>query len=78
MNHFGGRRPTGAEEFEQGGEGRLGIVIGYACGGLAVALIVFSILDAAKGGGEGMVPLLVGFALLLAAVGALRSNERRV
>ncbi|MDQ3920188.1 MAG: hypothetical protein M3348_17130 [Acidobacteriota bacterium] len=53
-------------------------MIGYASGGLAVALIIFSILDAAKGGGESVVPLLVGFALLLAAVGALRSNETRV
>ncbi len=53
-------------------------VIGYATGCLAVALIVFSILAAARGGGEGMVPLLVGFALLLAAVGALGSNETRV
>jgi uncharacterized membrane protein len=53
----------------------LRIVIGYACGGLAVALIVFSILDAARGGGEGIVPLLVGFALLLAAVGMLRPNR---
>ena len=56
----------------------MGTLIGYVCGGLAVALIIFSIHDAAKGGGEGMVPLLVGFALLLAAVGALRSNETRV
>jgi uncharacterized membrane protein len=56
----------------------LGIVIGYACGGLAVALIVFAILDAAGGGGEGMVPLLVGFALLLVAVGALRPSKTRV
>jgi hypothetical protein len=53
-------------------------MIGYVAGGLAVALIVFSIWDAAKGGGEGMVPLLAGFALLLAAAGALRSNETRV
>ncbi len=51
--------------------------IGYAAGGLAVASIIFSILDAARGGGEGMVPLLVGLGLLLAAVGALRSNETR-
>ena len=54
------------------------LVIGYALGGLAVALIVFSILSAARGGGEGMLPLLVGFALLLAAVGALGSNEKRI
>ena len=54
------------------------LVIGYAFGGLAVALIIFSIVAAARGGGEGMLPLLVGFALLLAAVGALQSNERRV
>jgi hypothetical protein len=54
------------------------LIIGYAFGGLAVALIVFSILSAARGGGEGMLPLLVGFALLLAAVGALGSNERRI
>ena len=54
------------------------LVIGYASGGLAVALMLFSILNAAKGGGQGMVPLLVGFGLLLAAVGALGSNETRV
>ena len=54
------------------------LIIGYAFGGLAVALIVFSILAAARGGGEGMLPLLVGFALLLGAVGALGSNERSV
>ena len=53
-------------------------MIGYALGGMATALVIFSILAAARGGGEGMTPLLVGFALLLAAVGALRSNETRV
>ena len=52
--------------------------MGYSFAGLAVALIVFSIVAAARGGGEGMLPLLVGFGLLLAAVGALGSNERRV
>ena len=56
----------------------MGTVIGYACGGLAVALIVFSILAAARGGGEGMVPVLVGFALLLVAVGALRPSKTRL
>jgi hypothetical protein len=56
----------------------VGTFTGYACGVLAVALIVFSILDAAKGGGEGMVPLLIGFALLLVAVGALRPGRTRV
>ena len=54
------------------------LIVGYSFAGLSVALIVFSIIAAARGGGEGMLPLLVGFALLLAAVGALRSNERRV
>lgn len=54
------------------------LVIGYALGALAVSLIVFAIRDASKGGGEGMVPLLVGFALMLAAAGALRSGETRV
>ena len=53
-------------------------VIGYACGGLAITLILFSIRAAAKGGGEGMLPLLVGFALLLVAVLALRSSSTRV
>lgn len=56
----------------------MGIVIGYACGGLAVALILFSISAAARGGGEGMIPLLVGFGLLLAAVVALKANQTRV
>jgi hypothetical protein len=53
-------------------------VIGYACGGLAVALILFSIIAAARGGGEGLIPLLVGFALLLVAVGALGPGRPRV
>lgn len=56
----------------------MGTFIGYACGGLAVALIVFSILAAARGGGEGMVPVLVGFGLLLAAVGVLRPSKTRL
>ena len=56
----------------------MGRVIGYACGGLAVALILFSVRVAAKGGGEGMLPLLVGFALLLVAVGSLRPGRTRV
>ncbi len=53
-------------------------VIGYACGGLAVALILFSIWAATKGGGEGMIPLLAGFGLLLVAVSALRPGETRI
>lgn len=53
-------------------------VIGYACGGLAVALMLFSIWAAAKGGGEGMLPLLVGFALLLVAVSALGPGRMKV
>lgn len=56
----------------------MGTIIGYACGGLAVALIVFSILAASRGGGEGMVPVLVGFALLLVAMGMLRPGETRL
>lgn len=53
-------------------------VIGYACGGLAVALILFSILAAARGGGTGMTPLPVGFVLLLVAVTSLRPGRPRV
>lgn len=53
-------------------------VIGYACGALAVALILFSIWAAAKGGGEGMIPLLAGFGMLLVAVSALRAGGTRV
>jgi hypothetical protein len=45
---------------------------------LAVALILFSIWAASRGGGEGMIPLLVGFALLLAAVATLRPGPTRV
>ena len=56
----------------------MGTMIGYACGGLAVALILFSVLAAARGGGEGIVPLLLGFALLLAAVGTLGPNKTRL
>lgn len=53
-------------------------VIGYACGALAVALITFSIWAAARGGGEGMTPLLAGFALLMVAVLALKPNRTSV
>jgi hypothetical protein len=53
----------------------VGNVIGYACGGLAVAFVLFSIWAAARGGGEGMATLLVGFALLLIAVGTLRPTR---
>ncbi len=53
-------------------------MIGCVLGGLAVTLIIFSIWDTAKGHGEGMVPLLVGFALLLAAALSLGSSEARV
>ncbi len=56
----------------------MGTVIGYACGGLAVALIIISIWAALKGGGEGMIPLLVGFGLLLVAVGTLKPGRTRV
>lgn len=56
----------------------MGMFIGYACGGLAVALTLFSVLAAARGGGEGMVPLLVGFGLLLAAVGMLGQSRTRL
>ena len=56
----------------------MGMTIGYACGGLAVSLVIFSIWAAAKGGGEGLVPLLVGFGLLLAAVLTLRNGGTRV
>jgi hypothetical protein len=56
----------------------MGTVIGYACGGPAVALILFSILAAVKGGGEGMVPLLLGFSLLPVAVGVLRPSKTRL
>lgn len=55
----------------------MGVVIGCACGGLSVALIVFTIWVTAKGG-EGMIPLLVGFALLLTAVGTLRPSNTRL
>lgn len=53
-------------------------MIGYVLGGLAVALMAFSVWGAARGGGVGMVPLLLGFALLLAAMGMLGSEETRV
>ena len=56
----------------------MGTVIGYACGALAVALIVFSIVAAARGGGEGMLPMLVGFGLLLVAIFTLRPGRPRV
>lgn len=53
-------------------------VIGYACGALAVALLLFSIWAATKGGGEGMIPLLTAFGLLLVAVSVLRPGRTRV
>ena len=53
----------------------MGNIIGYACGGLAVAFVLFSIWSAARGGGEGMVPMLLGFALLLVAVFALKPSR---
>ncbi|HEX8119370.1 MAG TPA: hypothetical protein VF521_18980 [Pyrinomonadaceae bacterium] len=53
----------------------VGNVIGYACGGLAVAFVLFSIWSATRGGGEGMVPMLLGFALLLVAVFALKPTR---
>lgn len=56
----------------------MGTVIGYSCGGLAVALILFSIWAAMKGGGEGMIPLLAGFGLLLVAVSALKPGRTSV
>jgi hypothetical protein len=56
----------------------LGTVVGYACGGLAVALIVFSIVAAVRGGGEGMLPMLMGFGLLLVAMFTLRPDHPRV
>lgn len=56
----------------------MGRLIGYTCAVLSVGLIGFSILAAAKGGGEGMLPLLVGFGLLLVAVGTLRPDRPRV
>lgn len=65
------------EGIEQGGLRAMGMVIGCACGGLSVALIVFTIWVTAKGG-EGMIPLLVGFALLLTAVGTLRPSNTRL
>lgn len=54
------------------------MLIGYVLAGLAVALIIFSNWVAARGGGEGLVPLLVGFAMLLAAMGALKASQTRV
>jgi hypothetical protein len=53
----------------------VGNIIGFACGGLAVALIALSIWTVTKGGGEGMTALLVELALLLVAVLALRPSR---
>ena len=53
----------------------MGNIIGFACGGLAVALIALSIWTVTKGGGEGMTALLVELALLLVAVLALRPSR---
>lgn len=56
----------------------MGNVIGYSCGALAVALILFSIWVTSKGGGEGLIPILAGFGLLLVAVSALRPGTTRL
>ena len=53
----------------------MSVVIGYVCAGLAVALIIFSAWAVGGGGTGGMVPLLIGFVLLLVAVGALRTGK---
>lgn len=61
------------------GEAELRLIIGAACAILAVALIFFSIWAAnTGGGGDGMAAQLAGFALLLVAVFALKSDETRV
>jgi hypothetical protein len=64
--------------FRARGSKALGNIIGYACGGMAVALIIFSIVVAARGGGEGMLPMLVGFCLLLVAVFMLKPGSTQV
>lgn len=55
----------------------MGNIIGYACGGLSIAFVLFSIWSAARGSGEGMVPMLLGFALLLVAVFTLKPSRTR-
>lgn len=55
----------------------MGTIIGCACGGLSVALTFFAIWVTDRGG-DGMIPLLVAFALLLAAVSVLRPSETRL
>lgn len=52
--------------------------VGYACAGLAVALVIFAILSAGEGSSSGLVPLGLGLALLLAAVLTLGSGETKV
>jgi hypothetical protein len=52
--------------------------VGYACAGLAVALVIFSIFSAGEGSSSGLVPLGLALALLLAAVLMLGSGETKV
>lgn len=54
-------------------------VVGYACAGMAVALMVFSILFSTAGQSEaGLVSVGLGLALLLVAASTLRSSSNRV
>ena len=54
-------------------------VIGYACAGMAVALMVLSFWFSTAGqSGAGLVSIGLGLALLLVAALTLRSNRNRI
>ena len=54
-------------------------VVGYACAGLAVALMVLSLWFSAAGKTEpGLVSIGLGLALLLVAALTLRSSSNRI
>jgi uncharacterized membrane protein len=54
-------------------------VVGYACAGMAVALMAFSIWFSTAGKSEaGLVSVGLGLALMLVAAMTLRSNSNRL
>ncbi|MDQ3803708.1 MAG: hypothetical protein M3416_07760 [Acidobacteriota bacterium] len=54
-------------------------VVGYACAGLAVALMVFSLWFSTAGKTEaGLLSIALGLALLLVAASTLRSSGNRI
>ena len=55
------------------------VVVGYGCGALCVALLVFSIWASATGAGDGvdLVAVASAFALLMVCAATLREEAER-